>query len=106
MKLRYHSIPRELFDALAAGGGGPAAIGALAAAEYSKHVLLLRGVSAAADATQAWFARTGWEVLTLTHEVQHVKLCAVLDIVRLTLPDDGRRYYAPCNACREQPAHG
>jgi HEXXH motif-containing protein len=67
MKLRYHSIPRELFDALAAGGGGPAAIDALAAAEQSKHALLLRGVSAAAqaaDATQAWFARTGWEVLT------------------------------------------
>jgi uncharacterized protein len=67
MKLGYHSIPRELFDALAAGGGGPRAIGALAAAEYSKHVLLLRGVlaaAAAADATQARFARTGWEVLT------------------------------------------
>ena len=33
---------------------------------------------------------------TLTHELQHVKLCAVLDIVRLTVPDDGRRrYYAP-----------
>jgi uncharacterized protein len=67
MKLRYHSIPRDLFDALATGGGGPAAISALAAAEHSKHVLLLRGVSAAAeaaDATQARFARTGWEVLT------------------------------------------
>ena len=33
--------------------------------------------------------------VTLTHEVQHLKLCAVLDIVSLTLPDDGRRYYAP-----------
>jgi uncharacterized protein len=33
--------------------------------------------------------------LTLTHEVQHVKLCAVLDITRLTGPDRGRRYYAP-----------
>jgi uncharacterized protein len=32
---------------------------------------------------------------TLTHEVQHLKLCAVLDVVRLTLPDDGSRYYAP-----------
>ena len=32
---------------------------------------------------------------TLTHEVQHLKLCAVLDIVRLTRPDDGSRYYAP-----------
>jgi uncharacterized protein len=27
--------------------------------------------------------------------VQHLKLCGVLAIVRLTLPDDGRRYYAP-----------
>ena len=27
--------------------------------------------------------------------MQHLKLCAVLDIVRLTQPDDGRRYYAP-----------
>jgi HEXXH motif-containing protein len=63
----YHAIRRELFDALAAGGGGPEAIGALAAAEYSKHVLLLRGVLAAAAAAgpeQARFARTGWEVLT------------------------------------------
>jgi HEXXH motif-containing protein len=32
---------------------------------------------------------------TLTHEIQHLKLGALLDIVRLTLPDDGRRYYAP-----------
>jgi HEXXH motif-containing protein len=33
--------------------------------------------------------------VTLTHEVQHVKLGALLDVVSLTLPDDGRRYYAP-----------
>jgi uncharacterized protein len=32
---------------------------------------------------------------SLVHEVQHLKLGAMLDIVRLTLPDDGRRYYAP-----------
>lgn len=32
---------------------------------------------------------------TLVHEVQHLKLAALLDVVRLTLPDDGRRYYAP-----------
>ena len=31
----------------------------------------------------------------LAHELQHVKLGAILDIVKLTLPDDGRRYYAP-----------
>lgn len=74
MRSRYHSIPRELFDALATGGGGPEAIGALAAAEYSKHALLLRGVLAAteaADATQARFARTGWEVLTEVRRRDH-----------------------------------
>ena len=32
---------------------------------------------------------------TLVHETQHLKLCALLDLVTLTRPDDGRRYYAP-----------
>jgi len=31
----------------------------------------------------------------LAHEVQHIKLGALLDQVRLTLDDDGSRYYAP-----------
>jgi len=30
----------------------------------------------------------------LVHEAQHLKLCALLDLVRLTHADDGRRYYA------------
>jgi len=66
MTERYHAIPRDLFDALAAGGGGPEAIGVLAAAEHSKHTTLLRGVLAAVlrgDADQARCARLGWEVL-------------------------------------------
>lgn len=33
--------------------------------------------------------------VTITHEVQHLKLGALLDVVTLTQPDDGRRYYAP-----------
>jgi len=33
--------------------------------------------------------------VTLVHEVQHLKLSALLDIVTLLLPDDGRRFYAP-----------
>ncbi len=33
--------------------------------------------------------------VTLAHEVQHAKLAAILDLVPLTRPDDGRRYYAP-----------
>jgi len=37
---------------------------------------------------------------TLVHETQHLKLFALLDVVALTLPDDGCRYYAPW---REDP---
>jgi uncharacterized protein len=33
--------------------------------------------------------------VTLAHEVQHAKLSALLDVVPMTLPDDGSRYYAP-----------
>ncbi len=33
--------------------------------------------------------------VTLAQEVQHVKLGALLDMVTLTEPDDGQRYYAP-----------
>lgn len=32
---------------------------------------------------------------TFAHEMQHLKLSALLDVVALTLPDDGKRYYAP-----------
>jgi HEXXH motif-containing protein len=35
---------------------------------------------------------------TLAHETQHLKLSALLDLVALTRPDDGRRYYAPWRA--------
>jgi uncharacterized protein len=38
--------------------------------------------------------------VTLAHEVQHMKLSAVLDMVPLTRPDDGSRHYAPW---REDP---
>ena len=34
-------------------------------------------------------------MVTLAHEVQHLKLCGLIDLVRLTRPDDGRRFYAP-----------
>lgn len=33
--------------------------------------------------------------LLLAHEVQHLKLSALIDICPLTEPDDGRRFYAP-----------
>jgi HEXXH motif-containing protein len=33
--------------------------------------------------------------VTLAHEIQHGKLAVLLELVDLTLPDDGSRYYAP-----------
>jgi HEXXH motif-containing protein len=33
--------------------------------------------------------------VTLAHESQHAKLSGLLDLIPLTLPDDGSRYYAP-----------
>lgn len=42
---------------------------------------------------------------TLVHEAQHLKLGALLDLVTLTRPDDGRRYYAPWRA-DPRPASG
>jgi HEXXH motif-containing protein len=32
---------------------------------------------------------------TLVHETQHLKLCALLDLVELARPDNGQLYYAP-----------
>jgi HEXXH motif-containing protein len=42
---------------------------------------------------------------TLVHETQHLKLCALLDLLPLTRPDDGKRYYAPWRA-DPRPASG
>jgi uncharacterized protein len=38
--------------------------------------------------------------VTMAHEVQHAKLSALLEVVPMTLPDDGQRFYAPW---REDP---
>ncbi|MER6172512.1 HEXXH motif domain-containing protein [Streptosporangium sp. NPDC001681] len=42
---------------------------------------------------------------TLAHEIQHAKLTALTDVIPLTLPDDGRRYYAPWRD-DPRPAYG
>ncbi|HLK01086.1 MAG TPA: HEXXH motif domain-containing protein [Streptosporangiaceae bacterium] len=42
---------------------------------------------------------------TLVHETQHLKLCALLDLAPLTLPDDGQRFYAPWRS-DPRPASG
>lgn len=44
MNLRPHRLSPRLFAALAAGGGGRAAVDALAAVDYSRRLLLVRGV--------------------------------------------------------------
>jgi uncharacterized protein len=44
MKLRSHRLPRDVFVALSTGSGGAHAVRRLTAAQYSKHVLLIRGV--------------------------------------------------------------
>jgi HEXXH motif-containing protein len=45
---KSHGISRELFTAIARGGGGSAAMQELAAAQHSKHLILLRAVLEAA----------------------------------------------------------
>jgi len=45
---KSHGISRELFTAIARGGGGSAAMRELAAAQHSKHLILLRAVLEAA----------------------------------------------------------
>ena len=67
MSLRPHRMPPDLFDALAEGGGGPEAVRVLAAAQYSKHLLLLRSVLTTARAAghgQAALACRGYDLLT------------------------------------------
>jgi HEXXH motif-containing protein len=43
--------------------------------------------------------------VTLAHEIQHTKLAALTDVIELTLPDDGRRFYAPWRD-DPRPIHG
>jgi HEXXH motif-containing protein len=57
MTMRIHTLSHELFSALAEGGGGKQAVQVLAEAQYSKHLLLLRGVVSEAEAGSAEHAR-------------------------------------------------
>jgi HEXXH motif-containing protein len=66
MNLTFHRIPRDMFDALGDGRGGPGTIWVLAEGQYSKHRLLLRGVLDAAAAVghdQLPIARGGFDLL-------------------------------------------
>jgi HEXXH motif-containing protein len=66
MSLARHRIPEKVFLALAAGGGGAEAVGRLRSAQYSKRLLLLRGVRDAAVAAghpQAPQVRKAYDLL-------------------------------------------
>jgi HEXXH motif-containing protein len=64
MNMPHHRLPREVFGALATGGGGPGAVRELAAAQYSKHVVLLHGVVAAARGSEQYpLALMGYDLL-------------------------------------------
>jgi HEXXH motif-containing protein len=66
MNVHSHRLPDDVFGALAAGGGGVHALHHLVAAQYSKHLLLLRGVvdtAAAFGHPQAAPARRAYDLL-------------------------------------------
>jgi uncharacterized protein len=81
MTLPYHGISPEIFDALAAGGGGIEAVRDLAAAQHSKHLILLQGVLAAArkaDHEHYPLARRGWDLLAAVHRHDRAAADAVI----------------------------
>ena len=70
MSTRYHQITRKMFASLAAGGGDPAAIQELIAAEHSVNMLLLASiVTEARGSEQSRIARVGFDVLIAAREV-------------------------------------
>ena len=71
MNISSHRLPDDVFGALAAGSGGIQAVHHLVAAQYSKHVLLLRGVVNAAETLrhpQAATARHAYDLLATIQE--------------------------------------
>ncbi|MDN3353812.1 HEXXH motif domain-containing protein [Actinomadura sp. DC4] len=71
MRLRTHRLSAETFAALAAGGGTKSAVTALADVEYSKRLLLIRGVVERAASTghpDAAGAARGFELLSALQE--------------------------------------
>jgi uncharacterized protein len=71
MNVSPYRLPADVFGALATGGGGVRAVRHLAAAQYSKHVLLLRGVLDAAETFRhphAAHARRAYDLLATIQE--------------------------------------
>ncbi|WP_067482594.1 HEXXH motif domain-containing protein [Actinomadura hibisca] len=79
MSLRRHTLSDKLFFELAAGGGGPAAAEFLRAAQYSKHLLLIRGVrDAAAGHPEAARTAEAFELLARIQQADGRAVDAVL----------------------------
>jgi HEXXH motif-containing protein len=82
MNLRPHRLSREMFAALASGGGAKPALDTLADVEYSKRLLLLRGVverSATSGHPAAADAARGFQILS---DLQEETPAAVDDVLR------------------------
>lgn len=80
MDLAHHRLARGVLAALASGGGGREAVQELAAAELSKHLLLLAGVlNAAPDGERRRLAQTGFDVLS---QAWHLDRGAVETVIR------------------------
>jgi HEXXH motif-containing protein len=100
MNLPHHRLSRQMFDALAEGGGGREAVRELAAAEHSKHVILLRGVVAAARGGEQYpLARTGYDLLAEAWRADRAAAGKVIGY-----PSVGAWARRTIQACRGGPA--
>src|SRR5580658_8566122 len=77
MSSTHHVMPRDLFMALARGGGGLDAVQALKAAQHSKHVILLRAVLAGAQPDDR-LAHAGHELLAKVQKFDRAAAEAVI----------------------------
>jgi HEXXH motif-containing protein len=102
MSIPAHDMPRQIFADLAAGGGGAGAIRELAAAQFSKHMLLLRGVidqASTAGHDQATQARRGYDVLAAAQQHNPEAVAAVI-----TYPSVGAWALRMARAPADDPA--
>jgi HEXXH motif-containing protein len=100
MNMPHHRLSREVFAALASGEGGQEAVWELAAAEHSKHVILLRGVLAAARGSEQYpLARMGYDLLARAQRANRV---AAERVIRY--PAVGAWARRTIQACRGDPA--